>query len=745
MTLERMRMKRRSPRRREEISKIDVYLIMPCIELCSSVTMFFRILSFVQLWLGVFWLLSYIPGAVASGLNERPFPDIPFKEFSDFIRLNFNSEISLSSVLVILLSLTENVQLLGLHGRQQRKRYKGERSTPVTAWIRVLANSLRQKLESDDTPILNDVTDGGRNEQVTIAIALKLDAMTELLNLQPYNRAGKFITKQKPVSHKAIEPIHIICPNTLVCKTKDCNPHSLVMITKPRDIPYVTLVKNFRIYEDVPVLAGHCSRCKTTYYADHERSPSSSVLGEADRVYLNSAKYLKIGQSIWVDRAFSSAVLSGVYNFHASAASYTEFWNSSFLVSQSSVVGKLSRRHIWQAFVQESIRMVGALSDTNLTLGDNLPVDEVTKEAFHILGERGVILAADGHTCKECTHRYRHSDDDPIQGKSEDEEDEDDMGAYVQMAVVDGIVMGHSICAYPDCTSELSNARGGVYCALHEDAYGGQCHVSNCTNAKVETTLACQAHQEKWQRFQKYHRTRQLSGYRRAQRRSDDSWPWMAEIQRANNQPHDQDIVLNNEGRRDCFIPSRTYCVETICAPCGVVVAWAKFSKSESPTNILNFLEQVYPTEDSRPSYICIDKVCLVLRTCVNNGSWTGIWEETSRFIVDSYHYTNHSSEDNLCRRFCNPTPRDGSDPNLVVKERDRYGQTYYRNAFNTQACEQLNAWLGGFESILRRMTAGNFNWFLHTMLTYHTTHVRQRIAKHMEYRSDSSSEDSSG
>src|SRR6266576_3812036 len=275
MTLERMRMKRRSPRRREEISKIDVYLIMPCIELCSSVTMLFRILSFVQLWLGVFWLLSYIPGAVASGLNERPFPDIPFKEFSDFIRLNFNSEISLSSVLVILLSLTENVQLLGLHGCQQRKRYKGERSTPVTAWIRVLANSLRQKLESDDTPILNDVTDGGRNEQVTIAIALKLDAMTELLNLQPYNRAGKFITKQKPVSHKAIEPIHIICPNTLVCKTKDCNPHSLVMITKPRDIPYVTLVKNFRIYEDVPVLAGHCSRCKTTYYADHERSPSS--------------------------------------------------------------------------------------------------------------------------------------------------------------------------------------------------------------------------------------------------------------------------------------------------------------------------------------------------------------------------------------------------------------------------------------------------------------------------------------
>ncbi|KAF8234056.1 hypothetical protein L208DRAFT_1096340, partial [Tricholoma matsutake] len=41
-----------------------------------------------------------------------------------------------------------------------------------------------------------------------------------------------------------------------------------------------------------------------------------------------------------------------------------------------------------------------------------------------------------------------------------------------------------------------------------------------------------------------------------------------------------------------------------------------------------------------------------------------------------------------------------------------------------SQACEQLNAWLGGYESILKRMTPGNFNWFLHTMLFYHTGHV---------------------
>ena len=58
---------------------------------------------------------------------------------------------------------------------------------------------------------------------------------------------------------------------------------------------------------------------------------------------------------------------------------------------------------------------------------------------------------------------------------------------------------------------------------------------------------------------------------------------------------------------------------------------------------------------------------------------------------------------------------------------RDKKGNLYWKRAFNTQACEQLNSWLGGFESILKRMTIGNFNWFLHTMLFYHTRYVIEK------------------
>ena len=51
-----------------------------------------------------------------------------------------------------------------------------------------------------------------------------------------------------------------------------------------------------------------------------------------------------------------------------------------------------------------------------------------------------------------------------------------------------------------------------------------------------------------------------------------------------------------------------------------------------------------------------------------------------------------------------------------------------------------MNAWLGGFESILKRMKPGNFNWFLHAMLFYHTKHVitrQKRKAKSQKINND--------
>jgi CxC5 like cysteine cluster associated with KDZ transposases len=95
-------------------------------------------------------------------------------------------------------------------------------------------------------------------------------------------------------------------------------------------------------------------------------------------LYLNSAKYVKVGQSIWVDRVFSNAVVNAMYSFHASASAYMEFWNNSFGKTEQEVFHKISHHQIWQAFVQESICTIATSADMEISLRDNLAIDEIT-------------------------------------------------------------------------------------------------------------------------------------------------------------------------------------------------------------------------------------------------------------------------------------------------------------------------------------------------------------------------------
>ena len=198
-------------------------------------------------------------------------------------------------------------------------------------------------------------------------------------------------------------------------------------------------------------------------------------------------------------------------------------------------------------------------------------------------------------------------------------------------------------------------------------------------------TQACHQHKEEWSKYEFNHKPAIHSGMRRMLRQAGENVPWQPRTERV-PQPHDEpapDIPMS----KNYFSARRFYCVETICTPCGAVIAWTKFDKSESPTQILNFLESVYPTEESRPDYVCIDKACAVLHTCITNGSWERDWKKTTRFIVDSYHYVNHRTDDFLCRKWCNPASLNGSAPNLVVSDTDSRGHIFYKRAFNTQVC----------------------------------------------------------
>ena len=268
--------------------------------------------------------------------DQHPFPDISFNIFSNFIQQSLGSSVSLSTVLVLVFSILENPECFSLHARQQCPKYPGEKKSVASGWIKHLARAIQDKLGSAMAGLLRpqDISEDMSVDQVLTVTALKLIGLAQVLQFYPVDKNGKFLGKLKSVSQKSIQPVQVICPTSVQCMTATCNPHSLLQAIKTRDIPKVTLVKNFIIYNKVPVLTGKCPDCLTLYYADHERVPVSIEEDTWNRVYLNSAKYFKVGQSTWVDRSFSNVVLNGMYSFHASTAAYTEFWNNTFWETQ---------------------------------------------------------------------------------------------------------------------------------------------------------------------------------------------------------------------------------------------------------------------------------------------------------------------------------------------------------------------------------------------------------------------------
>jgi hypothetical protein len=508
------------------------------------------------------WLLllglSCLPAASAKP-NLDPFPDVPFKVFSDFVQHQFGSHVTLATVLTVLFSMTSNPDLLGLHARQQHPKASGEIKQTSSGWIKALAYALQERLgDAADTLLHKDE----QRSRTAATLAMKLDSMSKVLGLHPYNEKGRFLGKLKPVNEADISPVHIICPTSIECETATCQSRALLRVTRERDIPCATLIKGTRLHQAL-VLAGQCSQCQTMYHADHERSLNSD--GHYTKLYLNSAKYLKVGQSVWVDRTFAGAVVNGTYNFHASTSAFVEFWNMSFWSTQDTLARKVSRRQVWQAFVQESVRRVANVAGIDLELPDNLAIDDVTQQAFAVLGENGLMRCADGHACDECTHPFKDQADmidddnaDPAALVGVDEEhdvpvftgeqsddldinertgsglDEMDIDgpavssqtgvtrASIQMVVMDGIVIGPKHCAFPDCNGDLANYHTGVYCVEHENLYGRLCHIDNCHNPKAAGTMACAQHQSQWHAHVVHYGCSNLLGVQRLLRRSEN-------------------------------------------------------------------------------------------------------------------------------------------------------------------------------------------------------------------------------
>jgi hypothetical protein len=388
----------------------------------------------------LFWVSLLIPHVMANP-QSAPFPDIIFKDFSDFIISNFGQKVSLSTVVMVLLSMTHNTELLSLHFKQDKA---GSRAT---LWIKCLSRAIMEQLGSDNANTLFTESELSMFETATTkhsdvaSLSIKLSEFSQLLGLYPYKNKKKFTGTLQSISHSSIQPARLICPNSSVCLTKGCNRCFLKQNTPTPDIPRVTLIEGTEVFENVQLLSGFCTNCKTIYYADHERIAATEDT-ESMQLFLNSAKYLKVGQKTWADRKFSTAVMNGIYHLHASTSGWANYFNDTYGNDRVT----LSRRQVWAAFLHESTRQASELSEIEFVIPDVASIDEVTEKAFAVLGNNGRIQAAKDHACAECSQPYRATSDAILGvGNSNTAAQDSVQMRNVTMKVIDGMVNGTKV------------------------------------------------------------------------------------------------------------------------------------------------------------------------------------------------------------------------------------------------------------------------------------------------------------
>ena len=114
------------------------------------------------------------------------------------------------------------------------------------------------------------------------------------------------------------------------------------------------------------------------------------------------------------------------------------------------------------------------------------------------------------------------------------------------------------------------------------------------------------------------------------------------------------------------------------------------------------FLRTLFPTPRSLPSFIFYDNNCHLKKVIDAVGD---LHFKHCGLPVDVFHMkSKHKESDEFCGRHCNPA----LFQDLIVNGKWR---------FNSSAAEMVNAWVGGFQSIVREMRKERYNFFLYEMI----------------------------
>ncbi|KAJ7912450.1 hypothetical protein B0H13DRAFT_2232502 [Mycena leptocephala] len=614
------------------------------------------------------------------------------------LQLYFIPEFSLKRALYILTVLVATYPLFRLHMNQRRE----PRQPRETAWLRsivqILAGAFNPEHEHPHFP----------PEEDDVGIGLSHTLCQDLEQLYHFLGIDDGVTTLFPELHTILCTTRINC---ILC-LNDGHPPTLRRHREPRKIRL--LDSRFRWVEGALYVA-YCARCHAEYYPDRityhadENSPGRIQKLEYGATYLRVSKH-----GIWMDRRIAVAQENAILRFHSGWSSFAEWLNDTISVSPR-VTTRESQRLYFEHFAR---RLISAhdLEDT-FSVPAHSSANALVEAVRTAVGEDGgVVAGAMKHGCTRCTHLKRYTADllaegavldenesgvvdaPPAQGNAVDhnvpagaippeltphpKQQERVQGSprgYTRLAVMDGKTISHRICAISICERPLVNYKNGRFC---QDHLGMRfiCGIIPCrrpVHSDGAVTCDNESHKE-----------------------------W--------HQKHPATMS--------------TYCLQTVRWSCGCPIGWGKCYRSESSS------QESHP--QSRPSFLAYDDACNLLRHIVTQNP-NSLWIQSTKLIVDAWHYIGHQAADILCRVWCNPAPTNGSQPDLISVSIDGNGRTHTTRAFNTETAEQLNAWLNGYEAQLRQMSNINYDFSVHVLMLLYKELVDKRVEKKEEGLND--------
>ncbi|KAJ7778448.1 hypothetical protein B0H16DRAFT_1300737 [Mycena metata] len=674
------------------------------------------------------------------------------------LQLFFPPELAVQQAIYVLGVLISLYPLFRLHSNQLNE---ARRQSPLTGWKRTIKTLLTRAFGDEADNVEAWTTGISLAQDYTEYICDDIDTL--------YTQLGLFNASPDDLSSFLFRrPRSILTTRRLDCKFCPPGDRNLVPSLRRRKsrrkndgAQKVWLLDATFQWVSADLVVAHCGRCKADYYPDIitlKEVPGSS---HRSQVLEYDAEYLRVSKSgIWVHRKIAVAQEKALHRFHSGWSNFADWVNDSTNDINMKITYRQSKRLFLEHFARRLL--VAHEEDADFTCEAHAPADSLAAAVRKAIGENGgVIPAAMSHGCMDCTHVKRYKSDlvregailagdaeivgseagpadgqqplpanlPPALAQQEAPADGAPKG-HIRLAVMDGKSLKYRKCALDDCRGPLVNYKNGRFCEthLHMREICGIIPCGRPIHSAGALTCDNQTHIDWHKQYEdRFHRL-SFPGVQRVIRRQngEDGDPGtrgpslQVQLQALDDTPGEKVVHT--------FKAKSIYCLQTVQWACGMPIGWGKCYRSESTPQVLGILNEIWKgNPGARPSFMVYDKACDLLRHIVTQNP-NDLWLQTTKFVVDAWHYIGHRATDILCRTRCNPAPADGTQPDLVLAVQDNNGVTHQTRAFNTETAEQLNSWLNGFESQLRQMTEVNYDFFIHVLMMVYGENVEKRV-----------------